>query len=77
MEIDARRRDLADIFAELKGLISDCGTKEMDLEVITGSRQDASRIAAFAGMSGFCTKTMYDGESFIVSISGSSCGCFR
>ncbi len=77
MEIDARKSEITDILKRLKDLFTFCNCEEDPIEVITDNAKDAKQVKAFAEISGFKTVICHDDKHYRVSISGSSCGCFR
>jgi len=77
MVIDARKGEITDILKKLKDLFPSCNCEEETIEVITINNKDAKQVKAFAAISGFKTAIFHEDGHYRVSISGSSCGCFR
>ncbi len=77
MLIDARTGEITDILKQLKAIFPSCCSDEETIEVITINNKDAQKVKAFAAISGFKTAIYHEDDHYRVSISGSSCGCFR
>jgi len=77
MTIDAREADLTGVLKRLKELFPSCSSETETIEVITDNKKDAKQVKAFAALSGFKTAIYHEDGYYRVSISGSSCGCFR
>lgn len=77
MLIDARTVEITDTLKKLRELFAsyDCATDLLD--VLVSDKKDAQQIRAFASMSGFKTAFYHTDGYYKVSITGSSCGCYR
>ncbi len=76
MLIDGRERILDELLKELRVLFPSCADDSV-MEVLLASQDSARKVKAFAAMSGFRTSLQRESDGYRVTISGSSCGCFR
>lgn len=77
MIIDTRRSEMTEALMQLRELFPSCDNAPEPLEVLVSDRKHVHQIRAFASMSGFKTVLCREDGHYRVSITGSSCGCFR